>query len=87
MTQDYQTALGIPAGYGNRMPVCPTMIVWHNPTTGGDSFTIVDPVTGNVLFQGVCSVAKQQQSFVLSGKPWTNFKLTAISSGTVQIYE
>jgi hypothetical protein len=85
MSSGYQTAIGSVAG--NRMPIRPTMIVWHNPTTVGDTFSIIDPVTSNVMFQGVCSVAKQQQSFTLSGKPWKDFQLNQISSGTVMIYE
>ena len=84
MASGYQSTIGAQAG--SRMPVYPQMIVWHNPTTVGDTFTIIDPISSLVLFQGVCSVAKQAQTFVLLGRPWSDWKLSQISSGTVQIY-
>ncbi|HWF05556.1 MAG TPA: hypothetical protein VHA06_17855 [Candidatus Angelobacter sp.] len=88
MAQDFWTAIGVPVGQGK--PIVVDKIVWVAPGASA-SFTITDASTGaNVIAEGSTPAtfvgADPEYDFPNGGRPWRNWKVTALSAGTLVIY-
>jgi hypothetical protein len=64
-------------------------VYWENPQNVGDTFVLVDSVTGALLLPGRCEVANQSQIFDestgLSPIPFKGIGCSALSSGTLYV--
>ena len=62
---------------------------WTEPTSGliaGSALPVAN-TSARVMFQARCESANQSQVFELTGRPWADFQVTTISSGTVYLNE
>lgn len=62
-------------------------VYWYAPVSSGDTFVLQDG-NGNVLVQGICSGANISQIFDWTPAPKlvSDFRLTSLSSGKIEIY-
>jgi hypothetical protein len=90
MATKYKTATSTeaPAGLGSFTYLLIEKVYWMTPVTIGDTVSITDPDTGNVLLNLRCEVAGQSQIIDWTAKPkrWRDFIVGQISSGTLWIY-
>ena len=90
MASDYKalTATVGAGGLGTFSTLLIEKIYWYNPITAGDTVSITDPNTGNILLNLRCEVVDQSQVVDWTAKPkrWRNFIVGQISSGTLYIY-
>jgi hypothetical protein len=90
MTQKYKAATATqgPTGLGSFTYLLVEKVYWMTPVTLGDTVSITDPDTGNILLQLRCEVAGQSQIVDWSAKPkrWRDFIVGQISSGNLEIY-
>jgi len=79
------TVMGAGAGLGRPLKV--TSVYWFNPTSVGDTFTIIDPVSSKVLLQGRAEADAQSQIFDFAApQDWRDFRVSALVSGILFIY-
>ena len=88
----YKAAIALAKGSGGLGNTLTTLLVekiyWENPITVGDSVSIGDPISGNVLLFLRCEVANQTQLIDCTKQPkiWQDFSIDSFVSGTLYIY-
>jgi hypothetical protein len=86
MATGHQVAVSAQAG--NTVPVYVKRISWVGPTTAGDTVTIIDPISSTILFTAKAATADIGRTLVFEvHKPWRDYQVTVLSSGTLRIAE
>jgi hypothetical protein len=64
-------------------------VYWYNPSSPGDTFTLVNVKTGAALLTGRCETANQSQLFDqtngLAAEPFDGLGCSQLSSGTLYV--